>query len=168
MTLCRLRGRLSPAAAACKALDEVTVLYSWDRPALFSPIKSVRKTDLRFGNAVFLVTSLPDTLDDLQLFLGGSKTNINIKPRHVAENLLSKRTASHFTGELNISLHILNTRSRQHDDRIVQVQLRLALCLYRLIWSIAGLRQGSEGSEGRSGSAVQPLLSVSQTSLSRQ
>ena len=96
-----------PASAASKALDEVTVLYSWDRPALFSPVKSARKSEQRLGNTVFLVTKLPATLSDLPTYLGVNQTKI--KPRVV--------------GELKISLHILNTRTQNFDDEVVQVKL---------------------------------------------
>ena len=126
MTLsCRLRGRLVPGAAACKVLDEVSVLYTWDRPALFSPIKSARKTDLRLGNTVFLVTRLPATLEDSQTFLGVAQPKL--KPKHVIESLLSKRATAQFTGELNISLHVLNTRSDHCQEEVVQVSLSAGL-----------------------------------------
>lgn len=62
-----------PGAAACKVLDEVSVLYTWDRPALFSPIKSARRSDLKLGNTVFLVTRLPATLEDQVLGMVGGE-----------------------------------------------------------------------------------------------
>ena len=112
-----------PGAAACKVLDEVCVLYIWDRPDLFSPLKSARKSDLRLGNTVFLVTRLPGTMEDTQAFLGVGKTRV--KPKHVVESLLSKKASAQFTGELNISLHILNTRSDSCPVEVVQVGLSL-------------------------------------------
>ena len=112
-----------PGAAACKVLDEVSVLYTWDRPALFSPIKSARKSDLKLGNTVFLVTRLPATLEDTQAFLGVNQSKI--KPKHVVESLLSKRAMAQFTGELNISLHLINTRSDHCQEEVVQVSLDL-------------------------------------------
>ena len=121
----RLQGRLVPGAAACKVLDEVSVLYTWDRPALFSPIKSARKSDLKLGNTVFLVTRLPATLEDTQAFLGVAQSKI--KPKHVVESLLSKRAMAQFTGELNISLHLINTRSDHCQEEVVQVSLSLDL-----------------------------------------
>ena len=122
---------MTPAAAACKAVDEVTVLYTWDRPALFSPLKAVRKSQLRFGNTVFLVTRLPPSLSDLPGFLGVNQANI--KPRHVMENIVSKRANSHFSGELNISLHVLNTETRHIEDQVVQV-IRLKVLILCFIW----------------------------------
>ena len=113
-----------PGAAACKVLDEVSVLYTWDRPALFSPLKSVRKSDLRLGNTVFLVTRLPSTMADIPAFLGVDKAEV--KPQHVMESLLSKRATAQFTGELNISLHILNTRAYLCQEEVVQVSLSLS------------------------------------------
>ena len=125
MMPCRLQGRLVPGAAACKVLDEVSVLYTWDRPALFSPLKSVRKSDLRLGNTVFLVTRLPSTMADIPAFLGVDKPEV--KPKHVMESLLSKRATAQFTGELNISLHILNTRADHCQEEVVQVSLSVTL-----------------------------------------
>ena len=38
---CRLRGRLVPGAAACKVLDEVSVLFTWEPgTALLSSLQS--------------------------------------------------------------------------------------------------------------------------------
>ena len=112
-----------PGAAACKVLDEVCVLYTWDRPDLFSPLKSARKSDLRLGNTVFLVTRLPSSMADLQAFLGINVNQSRIKPKQVMESLLSKRATAQFTGELNISLHILNTRAAHCQEEVVQVSL---------------------------------------------
>ena len=103
---CRLRGRLVHGAA-------------------FSPIKSARKSDLKLGNTVFLVTRLPATLEDSQAFLGVAQPKL--KPKHVTESLLSKRATAQFTGELNISLHLLNTRSDHCQEEVVQVGLRAGL-----------------------------------------
>ena len=114
-----------PGAAACKVLDEVSVLYTWDRPALFSPIKSARKSEPRLGNTVFLVTRLPTTVEDTQAFFGLGQTRV--KPKHVVESLLSKKASAQLTGELNISLHILNTRSDSCPVEVVQVGLSRGL-----------------------------------------
>ena len=122
-----------PGAAACKVLDEVSVLYTWDRPALFSPLKSVRKSDLRLGNTVFLITRLPSSMGDIQAFLGVQQPRI--KPKHVMESLLSKRATTQFTGELNISLHILNTRADLCQEEVIQVSLSGSQC-----WSPSELK----------------------------
>ena len=129
MMPCRLQGRLVPGAAACKVLDEVSVLYTWDRPALFSPLKSVRKSDLRLGNTVFLVTRLPSTMADIPAFLGVQQPRI--KPKHVMETLLSKRATAQFTGELNISLHLLNTRAELCQEEVIQVSLSSSVGLHQ-------------------------------------
>ena len=123
-----------PGAAACKVLDEVSVLYTWDRPALFSPLKSVRKSDLRLGNTVFLVTRLPSTMADIPAFLGVQQQP-RIKPKHVMESLLSKRATAQFTGELNISLHLLNTRADLCQEEVIQVSLSSSQC-----WSSSELK----------------------------
>ena len=40
-----LVGRKSQAVALCKVLEEVSALYSWDTPALQSPVKMGRKAE---------------------------------------------------------------------------------------------------------------------------
>ena len=117
-----MQGRLSQGAALCKVLEEVTVLYSWDRPSLFSPIKSAKKIELKFGNSVVVVTKLPSNSNQLNTFLNTLNERQSLpKPREVVDIVTSKRVKSHFTGELNISLHILNTIDDDLDPDIVQV-----------------------------------------------
>ena len=117
------QGRQSPGAALTKTLEEVTALYSWDRPALFSPVKSARKAELKFGNSVFVITKLPTNLQELNTFLGiDPERNVKPKAREVSEAIASKRVRSHFTGELSISYHLLNVDNGEMDTDIIQVR----------------------------------------------
>ena len=52
-----------------QVLEEVSSYHSWDRPDLFSPIKNARKSELKFGNSVFVVTKLPCDVLQLNKFL---------------------------------------------------------------------------------------------------
>ena len=115
----RLRGKQTPGASLCKVLEEVTALYSWDRPALFYPINSVNKSELKFGNSVFVITKLP--VDDLELqkFINNDK-QVKDKVRDIVDAITSKRIKNHFT-DLNISLHILNTVEDDFNPDIIQL-----------------------------------------------
>ena len=136
----RLQGKTSPGSSLCRVLEEVksrkylklladnyfqvTALWSWDRPALFSPIKSAKKTELRFGNSVFVFTKLPVNMDQLNHFINNdSDRRVAPKARELVESFTSKRIKATLTGELNISLHILNTVDQDFDPDIVQVEI---------------------------------------------
>ena len=114
------RGRRGAGSGLCRALEEVTALYSWDRPALFSPIKTGAKYEVRFGNSVFVVTRLPADSDQLHQFLD-SAGGKQVKPRDILESISSKRVKATFTGELNISLHIINAVEGPIEGNVVQV-----------------------------------------------
>merc|ERR1712142_1273683 len=89
-------GRKTPATSLSKVLEEVSALYSWDRPALHSPVKIGRKIDQKVGSAVVIVTKVPETPDELEKFLCSKK-----KPsaRELVNSFVSKRVKSQFTGE---------------------------------------------------------------------
>ena len=126
-----MQGRQSPGAALTRTLEEVTALYSWDRPALFSPVKSARKAELKFGNSVFVITKLPTNLQELNSFLGNDpERNVKPKAREVSEAIASKRVRSHFTGELSISYHLLNVDSGEMDIDIIQVRSRIEYVVF--------------------------------------
>ena len=119
-----LQGRQSPGASLTKVLEEVTALYSWDRPALFSPIKSAKKSELKFANSVFVITKLPQNLQELNTFLGNDPAKkVKPKVREVGDCIASKRVRNHFTGELSISFHLLNVDNVDMDIDIDIVQV---------------------------------------------
>ena len=120
-----MQGRQSPSSTLIRTLEEVTALYSWDRPALFSPVKSARKSELKFGNSVFVITKLPTNLQDLNTFLGHpEERSVRPKAREVSEAIASKRVRSHFTGELSIAYHLLNVNTDNMDIDINQVKYK--------------------------------------------
>ena len=117
-----LVGRKSQAVALCKVLEEVSALYSWDTPALQSPVKMGRKAEQKLGNCVVVVTRLPSDWAKLGQFLGlpgpGKK-----KPtvREVVDSFISKRVQSQFTGDLDIAVHVLDTREGGQRGDVVQL-----------------------------------------------
>ena len=104
-----MKGPKSPAATLYKVMEEVSALYSWDRPAIRSPVKKGKKAEHKLGNSVVVVTKLPKDTAELERFLG---TETRKKPptlREIVDSFISKRVMTEFSGELNISLHILDT-----------------------------------------------------------
>ena len=117
-----LVGCKSQAAALCKVLEEVSALYSWDRPVLHSPVKKGRKSDQKLGNSVVVVTRLPADTAQLGQFMG--LTGVGKKRptvREVLDSCTSKKVKSHFLGELDISLHVLDTGEGGHRREVVQI-----------------------------------------------
>ena len=104
-----LVGHKTQSAALCKVLEEVSTLYSWDRPALHSLVKKGRKGEQKLGNAVVVVTRLPEDMKELNRFLGTGDRNKKPTVREVVETIRSKKIKSQFSGELNIALHIVDT-----------------------------------------------------------
>ena len=102
-------GCKTAAVALRKVLEEVTTVYSWDRPALHSPIKKGREADNKMGNTVVVITKLPESIAELELFLGPGVRKMRISVKDIIDSFTSKRIISHFCGELSISLHILDT-----------------------------------------------------------
>ena len=118
-----LVGRKTQAASLCKVLEEVSALYSWDRPALHSPVKKGRKAEQKLGNAVMVVTRLPDDFKELDRFLGAGVRKKTTTGRELADTFTSKRIKSQFSGELNIALHILDTGEGFNGERGEVAQL---------------------------------------------
>ena len=112
-----LVGRKTQAAALCKVLEEVSALYSWDRPALHSPVKKGRKAEQKLGNAVVVMTRLPEDMKELDRFLGAGVMRKKPTVREVVDSFNSKRIKSQFSGELNIALHILDTGEGMGGER---------------------------------------------------
>ena len=118
-----LVGRKTQAAALCKVLEEVSALYSWDRPALHSPVKKGRKAEQKLGNAVVVMTRLPEDMKELDRFLGAGVMRKKPTVREVVDSFNSKRIKSQFSGELNIALHILDTGEGMGGERGEVAQL---------------------------------------------
>ena len=54
-----------------KALEEIAVLYNWDRPVMHSPVKKFGK--LSALNAIYIITKLPNDNQELCRFMGRQK-----------------------------------------------------------------------------------------------
>ena len=104
-----LSGRKSPASAMCKVLEEVSALYSWDRPAIYSPVKKGKNAEHKLGNCVVIVTKLPEDLTEVDKFLGAGTKKKKPTVCEVVDSLISKNVRNQFRGKPNIALHILDT-----------------------------------------------------------
>ena len=118
-----LVGRKTQAAALCKVLEEVSALYSWDRPALHSPVKKGRKAVQKLGNAVVVMTRLPEDMKELDRFLGAGVMRKKPTVRELVDSFTTKIIKSQFSGELNIALHIIDTGEGMGGERGEVAQL---------------------------------------------
>ena len=65
-----LEGHVKPVQGLHTALEEVSSLYAWDRPALHSPVKGEGAREPGLANSVIVVTRLPADLQQLAAFMG--------------------------------------------------------------------------------------------------
>ena len=65
-----LEGRVKQVQGLHTALEEVSSLYAWDRPALHSPVKGEGAREPGLANSVIVVTRLPADLQQLAAFMG--------------------------------------------------------------------------------------------------
>ena len=112
-----LSGRKSAASAMCKVLEEVCALYSWDRPAIHSPVKKGKKAEHKLDNCVAVITKLPEDWSEVEKFLGVCTMKKKTTTREVVDSLISKRMRTQFGGELNIALHLLDTGEGMGGER---------------------------------------------------
>ena len=118
-----LVGHKTQSAALCKVLEEVSALYSWDRPAHHSSVKKGEKAEQKMGNSVVVVTKLPDDLEELNRFLGSGAMRMKPTVRELLDTFTSKRINSQFTGDLKIALHILDTGEEMGGFKVEVAQL---------------------------------------------
>ena len=118
-----LAGRKSPASGMRKVLEEVGALYSWDRPAIYSPVKKEKKEEPKLGNCVFIVTKLPEDLTEVDKFLGAGTNKKKPTVCELVDSLISERVRNQFRGELNIGLHILDTGESVGGEKVEAVNL---------------------------------------------
>ena len=97
-----------------KALEEVAILYNWDRPLMHSPVKINGKLNAPL-NAVYVFTRLPDNNEELCHFMGktdGSKRRFNHKD--IYDRIFNGRNRSMsniFKGDAQINVNIVDTSS---------------------------------------------------------
>ena len=98
----------SHSAALYKALEEVSFLFSWDRPVLHSPVKKERKSEIKLGNSIFVVTKLPEDSEQLIHFLGSGIVKKKPSGKELLDSFISQKTKSNLS-EHGIAVHVLNT-----------------------------------------------------------
>ena len=94
-----------------KALEEVAMLYNWDRPLLHSPVKNQGSKAVPNVNAIYVFTKLPRSNDELGVFLGKkSKRQFNLRDLHDRLFNTSKKSSLNvLKGDSCVSLNVIDT-----------------------------------------------------------
>ena len=98
-----------------RVLEEVATLFAWDRPQLYSPVKG-EAGKAKMGNSVFLLTSLPSDLAEINTFLG-LPTSKRPTSRDM-EVVMGKKMRELCNGELGLKIHLLDTGTLQSSSGI--------------------------------------------------
>ena len=95
-----------------KALEEVAVMYHWDRPLLHSPVKNQGKLG-PIVNAIYVFTKLPRTNGELGCFLGKSSIKRQLNQRDLHDKVFnaSKKSCLNLLKGDNagVSLNVIDT-----------------------------------------------------------
>ena len=94
-----------------KALEEIAVLFNWDRPLIHSPVKNQgRKAVNNANNAIYIFTKLPRTKEELGLFLGKPNTKRQFNHRDIQDRAFaSKAILNILKGDAGVSINIIDT-----------------------------------------------------------
>ena len=130
----RARPRASEAENLAKALQEIAVLYDWDRPNLHSPVKSSR-TQKSVRNVIAVFTKVPSSQvrhlhrqsniccqcdsnfqKELETFFGGKK---RVKASDVQSDIFK---GCKFKSDSGIGVNLIDT-SGLYDELIVPVEV---------------------------------------------
>ena len=122
-----------------KALEEIAVLYNWDRPVMHSPVKKFGK--LSALNAIYIITKLPNDNQELCRFMGKPKMKGTYKHKDIFDKIFnqhSNRTILNvFKSEPNINVNIIDTAMWRKNayfesEETVLVKNNFKKCLFQL------------------------------------
>ena len=87
-----------------KALEEIAILYHWDRPLMHSPVKLNGKLNEAL-NAIYVFTKLPDNNEELCQFMGKPKIKRKtINHKYIYDHIFSGRSVKEFKGDAQMSI----------------------------------------------------------------
>ena len=119
-----------------KALEEVALMYNWDRPLLHSPVKNQGKAPI--VNAIYVFTKLPRTNGELGLFLGKSSCKRQLNQRDLHDkvfNVSKKSCLNVLKGDAGVSLNVIDTDDlRMHminEDGAIKCLFKKCLASFR-------------------------------------
>ena len=120
-----------------KALEEIAVLYNWDRPIMHSPVKKFgKKTAL---NSVYVFTKLPNDNDELNQFMGKPKIKRTFTHKDIFEKIFnqSNRTILNvIRSDADININVVDTSTWRKNFNLnpeaMMVKNHFKKCLFQL------------------------------------
>lgn len=121
-----------------KALEEIAVLYNWDRPFIHSPVKRHGKNAPL--NAIYVFTKLPSSGEELALFMGRPKSKKAYNHKDIFDkvfNVSNRSMLSVFKGDAVISVNVVDTatyrlREVSVNDEYLSVKNAFKKCLFQV------------------------------------
>ncbi len=120
-----------------KALEEIAVLYNWDRPLMHSPVKTRGK--FHASNALYVFTKLPNSHEELCQFLGKPKIKRRFNHKDIFDKIFNTRSRSMlnvFKGDALINVNFIDTSSyRLNVQKVPDLQAvksEFKKCLFQL------------------------------------
>ena len=113
----------SPAAALCRALEDVASLFVWDMPVLNSPVKIGSDKTEKLGNSVVVVTKLPSDWANMCKYMGFGAVRRKLTTMEVMDSLTNKKVKDFYCGACKVGLHILDIREEGGKERMGVLKL---------------------------------------------
>ena len=120
-----------------KALEEVSILYNWDRPLMHSPVKLKGKATAL--NAIYTFTKLPNSQDEMNSFMGKPKSKRRFNHKDIFDRVFNAQNRAMINllkGDAQINVNIVDTASfRSMKDDLcadfVSVKNEFKKCLFQ-------------------------------------
>ena len=93
-----------------RALEEIAVLFNWDRPLIHSPVKS-KQTSNYSRNAVYIFTKLPRSKEELGVFLGKPAAKRSFSYSDIQSRAFASKAILNILKESNVSINVIDTDS---------------------------------------------------------
>lgn len=113
-----------------KALQEISILYHWDRPLLNSPVK-FNDSKNSSSNSVYIFTKLPNTNDELCQFMGKPKVKRRFNHKDIYDKLFLRSMTNVFKGDALIKVNVIDTsyfRNIQFNEEVFKVKNEFKKC----------------------------------------
>ena len=120
-----------------KALEEIAVLYNWDRPLMNSPVKKFGKNTAL--NSVYIFTKLPNDHEELNRFMGKPKMKRQFNHKDLYDKIFNhsnRKVLNVFRSDADININIVDTalwrKNLNLTSEAVTVKNSFKKCLFQL------------------------------------
>lgn len=119
-----------------KALEEIAILYNWDRPLMHSPVKMNGKNNCL--NAVYVFTKLPNSNEELCQFMGKPKMKRRFGHKDIYDRVFNtnRSVINIFKGDALININIVDTAQFREVKYLAEDYFRVKnefkKCLFQL------------------------------------